>query len=79
MSYYDDNDAQILSTYVNISFVELDDLIDAAQVADLLGLSTRNSVPIYRKRYPAFPEPVLVRERCIFWHRPDVMAWLKSR
>ncbi|HRB04232.1 MAG TPA: hypothetical protein PLP26_12750 [Ilumatobacteraceae bacterium] len=76
---YNDNDAHKVSAYVNIAIVEIDDLIDAAEVAELLGLSTRNSVPIYRKRYPDFPEPVLVRERCIFWHRPDVIAWLRTR
>ncbi|HQZ35359.1 MAG TPA: hypothetical protein PK020_13115 [Ilumatobacteraceae bacterium] len=59
--------------------MEVDDLLDAAQVADLIGLSSRKSISTYRRRYPDFPEPVLVRERCIFWHRPDVMAWLRAR
>jgi len=56
-----------------------DDLIDAAQVAELLGLSSRKAVPVYRRRYADFPEPVLVRERCIFWHRPDIEQWARAR
>lgn len=59
--------------------MNVEDLLDAAEVADLIGLSSRKSIPVYRKRYPDFPEPVLVRERCIFWHRPDVIAWLRGR
>lgn len=61
--------------------VDLNDLLDATEVAELLGLSSRGAVSVYRKRYPDFPAPVLERAsgRCQFWHRPDVDAWLVSR
>jgi predicted DNA-binding transcriptional regulator AlpA len=57
--------------------VDLDDLTDATGVAQLLGLSHRTSVGIYRKRYDDFPEPVinLGAGRCLLWLRSDVEAW----
>jgi predicted DNA-binding transcriptional regulator AlpA len=57
--------------------VDLDDLIDTAGVAQLLGLSHRTSVGIYRRRYDDFPEPVvdLGAGRCLLWLRPEVEAW----
>ena len=80
VSTYADHDAHGMSAYVNNGcMVEVSELLDAQQVADLIGLSSRKSISIYRKRYPDFPEPVLVRERCIFWHRRDVIDWLRTR
>lgn len=60
--------------------VDLDDLIDAAEVARMLGLSHRNSVRIYRARYADFPEPVvnLGSGRCLLWLRSEVEAWARA-
>lgn len=57
--------------------VDLDDLLDATQVAELLGLSSRGAVSVYRQRYEHFPEPILERSsgRCQFWLRQDVVRW----
>jgi len=56
---------------------DLDDLLDADQVASLLGLSSRGVVSVYSARYPDFPEPVVRRAsgRCQLWLRADVEAW----
>jgi len=61
--------------------VDLDDLIDAAAVARICGLSTRNSVRTYRTRYPDFPAPVidLGEGRCLLWLRPEIERWNSSR
>ncbi|WCO66818.1 hypothetical protein PO878_20200 [Iamia majanohamensis] len=61
--------------------VELDDLLDAEQVAEVLGLSSRGAVSVYRRRYSDFPAPVLERSsgRCQLWARADVVAWGRSR
>ena len=61
--------------------VDVDDLLDASQVAELLGLSSPNAVSVYHRRYEDFPSPVLVPPsgRCQFWHRPDVEAWSRRR
>jgi predicted DNA-binding transcriptional regulator AlpA len=57
--------------------LDVDDLIDAAGVAALLGLSQRNSVRTYRTRYPSFPEPVvdMGAGRCLLWLRSEVQRW----
>ena len=61
--------------------VDLDNLIDAAGVADLLGLGQRNSVRTYRTRYADVPEPVvdMGSGRCLLWLRTDIESWVKSR
>jgi predicted DNA-binding transcriptional regulator AlpA len=60
--------------------VDTDDLIDAAGVAAILGLSHRNSVRVYRRRYDNFPEPVvdLGAGRCLLWLRSEVESWARS-
>ena len=60
--------------------VDLDDLIDSAGVAELIGLSHRNSIRVYRTRYPDFPNPVvdMGAGRCLLWLRADVDAWSKK-
>jgi predicted DNA-binding transcriptional regulator AlpA len=61
--------------------VDLDDITDAAGVAEIIGLSKRNNVATYRARYDDFPEPVvnLGSGRCLLWLRSDVEAWVASR
>jgi len=53
------------------------DLIDAHEVAALLGLSQRNTVSLYQHRYPDMPRPVvdLGRGRCKMWLRSEIVAW----
>ena len=60
--------------------VDLDDLIDGRQVAELLGLARRSAVTVYRSRYPDFPEPVRTSEggRCLLWLRQEVEAWARA-
>ena len=72
-----------MATVVNyrplVPAVEPEELIDATEVADLLGLSHRNSVSVYRARYDDFPEPVVVKSRCLLWLRADIEAWAANR
>lgn len=56
-----------------------DDLLDAHEVAALLGLARREAVSTYRRRYDDFPEPVVEKSRCVLWHRPDIEAWAAKR
>ncbi len=51
------------------------DQVDAGDVADIIGLSTRNAVSVYRKRYDDFPEPVFERNQCVLWLRQDIERW----
>ncbi len=61
--------------------VDLDDLIDVGEVAELLGLAQKNSVTTYMRRYDDFPAPVIefAEGKCRAWLREDVEAWHASR
>lgn len=60
--------------------VVLADLLDAAQVASLLGLGGASATRVYRSRYDDFPDPVRTSEggRCLLWLRQDVEAWARA-
>jgi predicted DNA-binding transcriptional regulator AlpA len=70
------NERQLPSPKV---LVESDDLLDANEVAELLGLSNRTAISVYRSRYPDFPEPVVVKAACWLWLRGDIEAWASER
>jgi predicted DNA-binding transcriptional regulator AlpA len=57
--------------------VDLDTLVDSAEVATILGLGNPRAVSVYRRRYEDFPAPVLERGRCLLWHRGEVESWAK--
>jgi predicted DNA-binding transcriptional regulator AlpA len=61
--------------------VDTEDLVGAAEVAEILGLSSANSVSTYRSRYADFPDPVVVLEksRISLWLRQDVETWNAAR
>lgn len=57
--------------------VDVDDLLDANGVAELLGLAHRNTVSVYQHRYDDMPRPV--REfgdrRVKLWLRQEIQQW----
>jgi predicted DNA-binding transcriptional regulator AlpA len=61
--------------------VDTEDLIDAQEVAEILGLAQRNSVSLYQRRYPDMPRPVVERGggRTKLWLRSDVERWRRTR
>ena len=61
--------------------VDTEDLIDAHEVADILGLSHRNSVSLYQRRYRGMPGPVVERSegRTKLWLRSEIEGWQKER
>jgi predicted DNA-binding transcriptional regulator AlpA len=61
--------------------VNTEDLVDAQEVADLLGLSHRNTVSTYQRRYADMPRPVvdLGPGRPMLWVRQEVQAWARLR
>lgn len=56
-----------------------DDIIDAAQVAPLIGLANANGVHVYARRYDDFPEPFKRFGHCLLWRREDVQSWSAKR
>lgn len=64
-----------------VPLVDTDDLIDAHEVAEILGLSQRNSVSLYQRRYSGMPRPVVQRGggRTKLWLRTEVERWASDR
>ena len=64
-----------------VPLVRTEDLIDSQGVADLLGLSHRESVSTYQRRYLDMPRPVvdLGRGRPRLWLRPEIQDWTRAR
>jgi hypothetical protein len=58
-----------------------DELIDAVQAAQILGLRQRNSVSTYLHRYADFPPPMVDRgpRKARLWRRRDIISWHDSR
>lgn len=61
--------------------VDVDDLLSAVEVAELIGLAHHNSVTTYLNRYEDFPRPVVDKSggRIRLWARPDVVEWQVTR
>lgn len=59
--------------------VDPEDLINATEVASVLGLAHREAVSTYRRRYDDFPEPTISKGTCVLWLRQDVEAWAAGR
>jgi predicted DNA-binding transcriptional regulator AlpA len=61
--------------------VATEDLMDAQAVADVLGLSHRNSVSLYQRRYDDMPRPVvdLGDGRVKLWLRPEIESWAATQ
>ena len=63
--------------------VDSDNLIDAAGVADILGLNShagRNAVSVYERRYPDMARPVLNlgANRARLWSRSAILEWARG-
>jgi predicted DNA-binding transcriptional regulator AlpA len=63
------------STTLGAVKVDVADLLNATEVAAVLGLAHREAVATYRRRYSDFPEPVIVKGTCVLWRRVDVDRW----
>lgn len=60
--------------------VDVDDLIDATEVARLAGFNSSTAVSVYLSR-GVLPPPVVDRggNRARLWLRQDIQRWIKSR
>jgi glutathione-regulated potassium-efflux system ancillary protein KefG len=61
--------------------VNLDDLVDAHGVAEMLGLSHPNTVSVYQRRYEDMPKPALDlgKGRVKLWLKPELERWASQR
>lgn len=55
------------------------ELVNAQEVAPMIGLSNPSGVSVYRRRYSDFPMPVVEKGQCVLWLRVDIEAWVASR
>ena len=58
--------------------VDLDDLVDAAGIAQRLGAQRPSVVYDWRRRHPDFPQPVFLTKGVRLWLWSEVAAWAKS-
>ena len=60
--------------------VRLEDLIDANDIAEMLGLSYSTAVSLYQQRYPDMPRPVINKSngRTKLWLKPEIKKWAKA-
>lgn len=59
--------------------VDPEDLLNAAEVAEVLGLAHREAISTYRRRYPDFPQPLVKKGTCVLWNRSAIVAWSEQR
>lgn len=61
--------------------VDVDDLVDAHEVARILGLAQPNTVYQYQRRYPEMPRPVYApgARRAQLWLREEIVRWASAR
>jgi predicted DNA-binding transcriptional regulator AlpA len=57
--------------------VDIADLLDASEVADLLGIQ-RRSVYHMARHLDGFPQPAITKGRSPLWERKQVEAWRAS-
>jgi hypothetical protein len=57
--------------------VDVSQLVGAAEIAERLGLSHSQTVHLWRRRYPDFPEPVAKLRQALVWTWPDVARWAR--
>lgn len=58
--------------------IDPNELIGPPEVAEIIGLSNRRGVSVYRRR-AGFPAPVVERAQCVLWRRSDVEVWADAR
>lgn len=61
--------------------IDTENLVGAAEVAQILGLSHPSSVSTYAKRYKDFPAPVLelAKSRVRLWKKSEIIVWASRR
>lgn len=55
------------------------ELINAQEVAPIIGLTNPSGVSVYRRRHEDFPKPIVEKGQCVLWVRADVEAWASKR
>lgn len=56
-------------------------LIDASEVAEILGLTEPRGVYVYQNRYKDMPRPIVDRgkNKVKLWYKPEIVDWNNKR
>ena len=56
-------------------------LIDASEVAEILGLTEPRGVYVYQDRYVDMPRPIVDRgkNKVKLWFKPEIVEWHQAR
>ncbi len=55
--------------------VDVDDLVDATEIARRFGVARQSVIHDWRRRHPEFPEPIFLTTRTRLWLWPEVRRW----
>jgi predicted DNA-binding transcriptional regulator AlpA len=58
--------------------IDLNDLVDAPEIARRTGLSGPQAVHNWHSRHPDFPAPVATYGKAVLWDWNDVKRWLSA-
>lgn len=61
------------------SSVDPSELINAQEVAPIIGLTNPSGVSVYRRRHADFPPPVVEKGQCVLWLRTEIETWATGR
>jgi len=64
-------------TVISGSGIDPGHLVGAAEIAERAGLRQRQTVHLWRNRYPDFPAPIADLHQGLIWSWPEVEAWLR--
>jgi hypothetical protein len=59
-------------------WIDTDDLVSAAQIAERLGVKQGRLIHEWRYRDLGFPDPVADLGQTLVWSWPEVEAWARS-
>ena len=57
--------------------IDIDHLVDSAEIADRLGLTNQTTVNQWTRRHPDFPRPVKMLSRVGLWDWLEVERWAR--
>ena len=58
--------------------IDVDDLVDATEIARRVGFKRPEAVHNWRRRHPDFPEPIAVFGKAVLWDWQEVRVWLSE-
>lgn len=57
---------------------ELRNLVGASEIAERLGVAHAETIHLWRRRYPEFPEPICALKMGLIWDWQAVEKWAKK-